>query len=53
MGHMNVVKDMPPVAERRGCKGVWPTRAEKGAVEHETYDNDCAYCFVATGGKMD
>lgn len=51
MGHMNVVKDMPPLEERRGCKGAWPTRApEEG---HDTYTSGCVDCFVVNGGKMD
>jgi hypothetical protein len=53
MGHMDTVGAMPPVEERRGCKGVWPARANKDDVEHEVYDNDCAFCFIANGGRMD
>ena len=51
MGHMDTVSAMPPVAERRGCLGIWETtKGEKG---HETYDPNCTYCFIANGGKMD
>lgn len=50
MPHPGTPENMPPIAERRGCKGVWPARGDEG---HETYDNNCPYCYVANGGVMD
>lgn len=41
MGHMNVVENLKPRAERIGCS------------KHEEYNSDCFGCFVINGGGTD